>query len=263
MRVGNPFGDRSVIEFADYRSPNWVGTPAAGETTNVDAGVGRLGIPVPARLWTPTGLAVDTPAPLLVANDGTGLADDADLLSWATWLGDRTGPFRVLLLDPADGRRDEWYAANDDYADDLVDLVLTAVKQRAATSATIGLGISLGALAMLALHRRRPDALNALAVQSGSFFTAETDPQESGYGRFDQVCRAVRRITTEPSERRVPTYLCCGAIEENLVNNLRMAESLRGQDYPLDVMIFPDAHTMTGWRDSWSPSLDRLIAEAP
>ena len=262
-RVGNPFGDRSVIEFADYRPPEWVGTAIDGDTTIVDVDTGRLGVPVPARLWSPSGLDPTTPAPLLVANDGTGLADDAELLSWATWLGDRTGPFRVLLLDPADGHRDEWYAANDDYADDVADLVLPAVRVRAATTRTIGLGISLGALAMLALHRRRPDALDALALQSGSFFTAETDPQESGYGRFDQVCRAVRRFTTEPSERPVPTYLCCGAIEENLVNNLRMAESLRGQDYPLDVMIFPDAHTMTGWRDSWSPGLDRLIAEAP
>jgi enterochelin esterase family protein len=51
----------------------------------------------------------------------------------------------------------------------------------------------------------------------------------------------------------------CGAIEENLANNLRMAEALRGQGYPVDLRILPDAHTMIGWRDAWTPGLSRLL----
>ncbi|GAA3613211.1 alpha/beta hydrolase [Microlunatus ginsengisoli] len=258
-RIGNPFGDRSVIDFADYRPPEWVGTEPAGELVELDIRSGRLGRPIPTRLWSPSGLDPAAPAPLLVANDGTGLANDAQLLGWATWHGGRGRPLRVLLLDPAPGCRDDWYAANDDYADDVAELVLPAAGERVAVAATAGLGISLGALAMLTLQRRRPDRLDALALQSGSFFTPRTDPQESGYGHFEQVCAAVRRITLDPAPRTVPAFVCCGAIEENLANNLELADALDRQGYPVDWTIFPDAHTMIGWRDAWTPGLDRLI----
>jgi enterochelin esterase-like enzyme len=258
-RVGNPFGDRSVVQFPDYRPPVWVGTDPEGSLHSIDLEPGRLGIALPAILWTPAGLDTSRPAPLLVANDGTALAEDADLLCWATWLSRAAGPFRVLLTDPAPGLRDRWYAASPEYADDLVEVGLAAVAARVAVSTTIGLGISLGAVATLALQRRHPTAFDAVVLQSGSFFSPQTDPQESGYGHFDQVCRAVRDIKSRPAVRTVPALITCGAIEENLVNNLEMARALADQGYGVEWKVVPDAHTMTGWRDAWSPELDRLI----
>ena len=95
-RIGNPFGDRSVIDLLRLRPPDWLGT-----TT------GRRARPLeprrrPARrrrcrpgCGRPAGLGRRRPAPLLVANDGTGLGDRRpSLLSWATWHGrgsDRSG----------------------------------------------------------------------------------------------------------------------------------------------------------------------------
>jgi enterochelin esterase family protein len=258
-RIGNPFGDRSVIEFGDYAQPDWVGTAPAGERDVIEIAAGRLGTAIPAQLWTPTGLNRDEPAPLLVAHDGSGLASEADLLGWATWHGAVRQPIRLLLLDPAPGCRDAWYSANDGYSDDEVDTVLASVRARVAVSAAVGLGISLGAVATLSLQRRHPDAYDAVVLQSGSFFTPQTDPQEASYGHFDHVCRAVRAIKATRSERPVPAFVTCGAIEENLLNNNQLAQALTEQDYGVDWKVVGDAHTMTGWRDAWSPELDRLI----
>ena len=48
----------------------------------------------------------------------------------------------------------------------------------------IGVGVSLGALAMLHAHRPAPGAFGALFLQSGSFFTPELDPQEKQIRRL-------------------------------------------------------------------------------
>ncbi len=257
--ISNPFGGRSVIEFGDYAEPDWVGTVPDGVLETVDVPPERLSTTIPSQLWTPSGLNRDEPAPLLVAHDGSGLADDAALLGWATWHGAVRRPVRVVLLDPAPGGRDAWYSANDGYSDDEVGAVLTAVRARVSVSGTVGLGISLGAVATLAVQRRHPDAYDAVVLQSGSFFTPQTDPQEAGYGHFDQVCRAVREIKATRPERPVQAFVTCGAIEENLVNNIQLAEALRAQGYGVDWKMVGDAHTMTGWRDAWSPELDRLM----
>jgi enterochelin esterase family protein len=189
------------------------------------------------------------------------MADAGSLLSWATWHCAAARPIRVALLDAAIGYRDQWYAADTAYLDHLASAVLPALAERAAVSATVGLGASLGALSLLCLHRRHPRSLDALAIQSGSFLAADLDPQESDYAYFDQVCGAVTRLSEAgTSERLIPLLLTCGAIEENLANNRRMAAALLRQGYPVDVRILPDAHTMIGWRDAWSPGLARLLA---
>ena len=41
-----------------------------------------------------------------------------------------------------------------------------------AATVRVGVGVSLGALAMLHAHRTQPPAFDALFLQSGSFFTA-------------------------------------------------------------------------------------------
>jgi len=263
-RVPNPFGDKSEIRFPDYREPSWLLTPATGPITEIDTPAGRLTRPVPVRLWSPAGLAAGAAAPLLLVHDGSDMAERGRLLSWAAEHA-RTRPIRVALLDPPIGLRDQWYSADPDYCAHLAEVVLPALTARVLTGPVVGLGASLGALAMLTLQRRHPGSISGLALQSGSFFTPELDPQESGYDFFDRVCAAVRQIGIGPDlsidapPRHVPTLLTCGAIEENRFNNEAMVSALRAQQYPVTFRLVPDAHTMIGWRDAWYPALDELI----
>ena len=263
-RVANPFGDKSEIRFPDYREPNWLLTEPSGPLRWVQTPAGRLTQPVPVQLWSPPGLSSAAAAPLLLVHDGSDMADRGSLLSWATSIS-RDLPIRVALLDPPHGLRDQWYAADPDYSDHLAEVVLPALTSRVLTGPVIGLGASLGALGMLALQRRHPGSISALALQSGSFFTRELDSQESHYAQFDQVCAAVRLITagpdmsTDAAPRPVPVLITCGTIEENRFNNEAMAAALRRQHHPVAVRLVPDAHTMIGWRDAWFPALDDLI----
>ena len=263
-RVPNPFGEKSEIRFPDYREPAWLMTPMAGPVRTVQTSAGRLAEQVPVQLWSPAGLSGDRAAPLLLAHDGSDMAQRGSLLSWASAMSS-SSPVRVALLDPAAGLRNEWYAADPDYADHLAEVVLPALTARVLTGPVIGLGASLGAVSMLTLQRRHPGSISALALQSGSFFTPTLDAQESSFAQFEQICAAVRRmssgpdLTTVTAPRPVPVLMTCGAIEENLANNKLMASTLRRQGHPVTMRVVPDAHTMIGWRDAWSPELDDLI----
>lgn len=257
-RVTDPFGDKSEIRFPDYREPTWLSTPPRGTTRPVTV-PDLLGTAVPVRLWSPVGLDDTTAAPLLVVHDGSDLADRGDILRWATAHA-TTDPLRVVLVDPAPGLRQDWYAATPDYADHLAGVLLPAVTEQVNCDRVVGLGASLGALALLYLHRRHPAALDALVLHSGSFFTWEFDSQESAWAPFDRICTEVARMAGPDGQRPVPVLMTCGAIEENLANNRAMAAALTAHGYPLRFVMNPDAHTVIGWRDTWFPALDELLA---
>lgn len=263
-RVPNPFGEKSEIRFPDYHEPGWLLTQPEGPLRTIETKAGRLAQPVPVQLWSPSGLSADTVAPLLLVHDGSDMADRGSLLRWATAIS-RDIPIRVALIDPQHGLRDLWYAANPDYSDHLAEVVLPAITSKVLTGPVIGLGASLGALAMVALQRRHPGSISALALQSGSFFTRELDAQESNFSHFDQVCTAVRMISAGPdlsidaAPRPVPVLITCGLIEENRFNNESLAAALAQQHHPVTLRLVPDAHTMIGWRDAWFPALDELI----
>lgn len=262
-KVPNPFGPKSELLLPGYTEPGWLHSPDTGTVGDVVVPPG-FDPPVPVRLWSPDGLAADTPAPLLIANDGSDLADRGSLLRWAgaTVAGGRTGPFRVALLDPPQGYRDDWYAADEGYSDEIAGTVLPALRAAAPTTAVIGLGASLGAVAMLCLQDRHPDSVDALALQSGSFFTRALDPQESGFTHFERLCRAAERLAVRTTSRPVPVLLTCGTLEENRANNGLMAQALRTQGYPVRCRWVGDAHTMIGWRDAWGTDLADLIVAA-
>ncbi len=262
LRVPNPYGDKSEIRFAEYVPPLWLATRDRGSSQDVPTARGELEVPVPTTLWSPDGLYDGTPAPLLVAHDGSDMAERGSLLRWATHAAQER-PFRVALLDPAPGRRHEWYAAAPLYSDHLHHTVLPAIGTRVSVSTTVGLGASLGALAMLALQRRHPGSLDAMALQSGSFFTGRLDPQESGYEFFDQVCAAVVDLAAGPAAHQGRVLITCGAVEENRANNEQMARALVAQGYRVEMHLLPDAHTMIGWRDGWSPGLEILLDATP
>lgn len=256
--VPGPFGNKSEIRFPDYRPPHWLQVPADGTTVEI-ADQGGLEVPVPIHLFSPASLQPDQPAPLLVVHDGSDMATRGSLLSWACA---QPTPPRVALLDPPIGYRNPWYAANQQYADHVAGQILPALHSAVPVSATIGLGASLGALSMMTIHRRHPESFDALALQSGSFFTGELDPQESHWPFYREVCTAVAEFAAAlPGQvRPVPVLMTVGAIEENRANNEQLAGALTFQGYPVDARIVPDAHTMIGWRDAWSPGMDQLLA---
>jgi enterochelin esterase family protein len=96
-------------------------------------------------------------------------------------------------------------------------------------------------------------------LQSGSFFTAALDAQESGYGQFAQICSAVADIAGTPATRTCRVVITCGTVEENRANNELIAEVLTAQGYQVRLRLVPDAHNMIGWRDAWSPDLEELL----
>lgn len=260
--VPGPFGDKSEISFGDYVAPSWLTAPPLDREVDLPPGTAFADEHdvVPVRLITPADLPDDEDAPMLLVHDGSDMLERGSLARWAAA---QPQPIRLALLDPAFGRRNDWYAANDDYADHLATVVIPMLRGRMAVSTVIGLGASLGALSMVHLHRRHPDAVDALALQSGSFFTAELDPQEEHWPLFRRVCTAVTAIMAAlPVQvRPIPLLMTVGAIEENRSNNEQMAGALAFQGYPVDPRIVPDAHTMIGWRDAWSPGLDELLAK--
>lgn len=241
--VDGAFGPKSVVEFAEYSPPRWVDAgDVAGEATELSIDSTHLGATVHGLLWSPPGLGED--APLLVVHDGP----EYDRLAGITRFLGSAGvpPVRALLLDP--GHRDAWYSANDAYARALHDEVLPSVP----ASMRIGVGTSLGALAMLHAYRHRPGAFDALFLQSGSFFTPELDPQESGFAGFGAVTAFVARELSAA----VPVVMTCGTVEENLANNLAMARRLGAELHEVR-----DAHNYTAWRDAFDPYLTGLLAK--
>jgi len=262
VRAGGAFGDKSVVEFPGYRPPAWLDIdPVPGRQRSLDVDSTALGASITAMLWAPDGLDQAESAPLVVVHDGP----EYDRLGGITrYLGAaiRAGTVpavRAVLLDPGD--RNEWYSANPAYAQALCTDVLPAVDDLVRVSARVGVGVSLGGLALLHAHHRHPGAFDALLLQSGSFFSPQLDPQESQFPGFDAVTRFVAHLAAGGADpAAVPTLLTCGTVEENRANNEAMMRHLRGLGYPAELVLVPDAHNYTAWRDALDPSLTRLIS---
>jgi enterochelin esterase-like enzyme len=261
LRAGGAFGDKSVVQFPGYREPYWLTMPGVPERTQ------PLSVKTRARrttmtgvLWSPEDLAADEPAPLLVVHDGPEYATLAGLTAYlGAMIAAGTMPaLRAALLSPGD--RNSFYSANRGYANALCQEVVPVLDELAPTTARIGLGASLGALAMLHAHRSFPETFSGLVLQSGSFFSPELDPQESGFSGFKPVTGFVAEIEQATSDSRpIPVVITCGAPEENLANNKQMVAALTGLGYPVDFHEVRDAHNYTAWRDALHPAATDLF----
>jgi enterochelin esterase-like enzyme len=262
-RVTGAFGEKSVLESADYVAPRWL-TAARVPSTEVAAQLDApdLDASIDIIIWAPDSLGEDEPAPLLIVHDGP---EYARLGAFTDYLGSSVAAgsipaLRAALLGPGD--RNAWYSANPAYAGTLTGVALPAIEAIAPSTVRIGVGASLGALAMLHLHRTAPTRLDGLLLQSGSFFTPELDPQEAGFSGFAAVTEFVAKVHAAAGDARcVPAVLTCGTAEENLANNEAMAASLAGLGYPAQLVRVPDAHNYTAWRDALDPHLTTLIAD--
>jgi enterochelin esterase-like enzyme len=264
LRAPGAFGDKSVLEFADYHRPAWLDAPVLpGGVTELRVPSRYLHAEVEVRLWAPADAGPTEQLPLLVAHDGPEYDALSGLTTYAGAMiaAERLPRHRVALLGA--GERDEWYSASVSYARALALAVLPTIRRRFAVAGpVVGMGASLGGLAALHAQRRHPGLFGGLFLQSGSFFNRRLDPQERGFGRYGRITRFVadtRRgtLAAEP----VPATLTCGELEENLANNRQMAEVLHGQGYRAGFVELPDVHNYVAWRDAFDPHLTGLLAE--
>jgi enterochelin esterase family protein len=136
----------------------------------------------------------------------------------------------------------------------LCTAVLPALRSAVAVGGSVvGMGASLGGLAMLHGEHRHPGSFGALFLQSASFFTPRLDPREAGFPRFARIVRFVR-AALRAGPARVPVAMTCGRAEENVYNNRLMARALA-----VELDEVPDLHNYTAWRDAFDPYLTRLL----
>jgi len=269
-QVQGAFGPKSVLEFPSYRPPRWLTAKAEpGHSATFEVPAGSLDGAVGVRTWAPAGARDEDLLPLLVAHDGPEYDALASLTGYlaAGVAGGWLPRLRAALLSP--GPRDRWYSANPRYARALARAVIPALDRRLATSVRVGMGTSLGGLAMLHAHCRYPGVFDGLFLQSGSFYCPRFDDHERQFPYYPRVVRfvagvlprAARHGAAHRGDRLVPITLTCGAIEENVDNNRLMAQALRARGYPVTWHELPDMHNYTAWRDAFDPHLTRLLRQ--
>jgi enterochelin esterase family protein len=199
---------------------------------------------------------------VVVAHDGPDYDRFGELSRYTAAMiaAGRVPPYHLVLLPP--GERFEWYSANPAYARALAgDVLPKLAAELGCDGPVVGVGASLGGLAMLHAQRRHAERFAGLFLQSASLFQPRFDRQESGFRRYLRIVRftgGVRRGSGGPT---MPVAMTCGAVEENLANNADMAAVLRGHGYDVSFAEVPDAHTWIGWRDSYDPHLTALLTK--
>jgi enterochelin esterase-like enzyme len=268
-RAPGPFGDKSVVRWPEYQPPRWTGSTPAETGT-----LAHITIPSPVSrsefdvlVWSSPRVEHGEPVPLLVVHDGPEYESYSDLLRY---LGTEVEagalpPMRAALIPPVE--RDNSYSASALYArvfgQDLLPALLRAAPTPPGRSMRIGMGASLGALAMLHLHRTKPATFGGLFLQSGSYFRQRFDPQESSFVRFRRITRFVGRVLTQTDwSHLIPVAMTCGSGEENIYNNRAMRDALARQGYDVLWREVRDAHNWTAWRDAFDPALGSLLRAA-
>jgi enterochelin esterase-like enzyme len=259
----NPLGATSVIEFPEYERPWWVDHDAPdGSLERVEVRSRALRTRVPVDVWSSEGARDGKPRPLLVVHDGPETAEFTlllKLLAIEVELGNLP-PLRAALLHPV--RRDDAYAASSAYARALANEILPGIAGAAPTPyrrrMRIAMGASLGALAAFHAHREHEDLFGALFLNSGSFFR-RTDEHERGFDRFERIARFTSKVERTRVDEPVPVTITCGLAEQNLESNRKLAGTLAAQGYDVELAETPDAHTWTGWRDTYEPHLVNLL----
>ena len=256
---GNPdvkdgaFGPHSFLALPGYQEPRWLDlAPAPGTYREVA---------VDAVVWQPESVASNDRLPMLVAHDGPEMDGYGRLTAYvAALVGAGELPaMRVALLAP--GPRDERYAANPAYPSKLGSTAISRLlRQYPSDHRPVLSGQSLGALAALHAAWNQPDTFGGLFLQSGSFFTQDLDPQESGYSKFADVTGFVADVHAAARAPALPPIaMTCGTAEENLANNIAMREALRHLGADVTWGETRQGHTWTCWRDLLDPHLTELL----
>ncbi len=258
--VGGAFGEHSWLPLPGYVEPAWISVePIESGLTPLPVETSPVG-PVDVQIWAPEGIAPSFELPLLLSHDGPEFAMYAGLTHFAgAMVAEGTlPPFRLALVRP--GSRNLWYAANPSYAQTLVEHVLPAITTQYKSKQPVLMGASLGALAALYAEWNHPGTFAGLFLQSGSFFTLTTDPQESGFEYYAEVTGFVNQVLAATSAPSTPEVaMTAGTPEENVHNNRVMAAHLATLGLEVDFNETPDMHNFTAWRDTFDPCLIELL----
>jgi len=267
LRAPGPFGDKSVVEFPGYHPPAWLTAERAsppGDAADLTFHSPDLDGSMHVRLWSSPGTSADDRLPLLLAHDGIDYANYSGLTVMLDRLtGDGTlPPMRAALLHPV--HRDEHYAASPTYARVLSEQLLPFLHAQGPIAPgrhmRVGLGASLGGLALLHAHRTYPSTLGGLFLQSASLFHHRYDRFAISLEHFTRIRQFLDRVHAERDwHSPIPIRMTCGRVEMNFANNRAASLALRRQGYDLDFRPVQDAHNWIGWRDAWSPGLVRLL----
>jgi enterochelin esterase family protein len=257
--VGGAFGEHSWLPLPGYVEPAWISVdPVASTLTplTVESPVG----PIDVQVWAPDGITPSFELPLLLSHDGPEFAMYAGLTHYAGAMvaSAELPPFRLALIRPT--TRNLWYAANPQYAEALTQLVLPALATQYKSRQPVLMGASLGALAALYAEWHHPGTFEGLFLQSGSFFTPDTDPQESRFEFYAEVTGFVREVLAATAAPSTPAVsMTAGATEENVHNNRVMAAHLAELGLSVEFDETPDMHNFTAWRDVLDPDLTGLL----
>ncbi len=262
-RAAGVFGEHSLLEFPGYAAPGWLaeagGRPWTRQPLRVeDSGAG---IEVAGELCSPAG-SEGEPLPLLVVHDGPEYERLARLPDYLALLADRDPALRcrALLLQPIE--RDRSYSASPAYARALVEQAIPAARALAPTEGPIvGVGASLGALALLHAAVTYPGAFGGVFAQSGSFFLPRFDAHEQRFSFYRRVVDFVDRLDSEPARLAgLRIAQTSGLGEENLDNNRALDARLRKRGVDSTLTEGRDGHNYTAWRDLLDPALGDLLA---
>ncbi len=273
LRAPGPFGEKSAVELEAYSAPGWLRSQAPpGRVEHVRVRVGRLKTTMVVPVWHHHGAGAGAPQPhhgawagvpqphtLLLVHDGPEYAEYSLLLHFLDAIAaeGRVPPVAAALLPPVE--RNETYSASALYAAALAREIVPALAKAVPHERRIGIGASLGALAMLHAHRRHPQLFDALLLQSGSYFRRRFDRQEAEFPRFERISRFVGEVLRGKDPAPIPVAITCGTAEENLANNRAVAAALAEQGYDVRFATVRDAHNWTCWRDGLDPHLPELL----
>ena len=262
-RVDGVLGAHSVLELPGYRAPDWlVSTTQPWVARPVAAGSPVAELEVTGDLLSPEGVGPDQELPLLVVHDGPEYVRLARLLDYLDWLGHSDAALRCRVLSLAPVDRDRSYAASPVYTQALVEQALPRARAAAATEGPlVGLGASLGGLALAHAAATYPGTFAGLLAQSGSFFLPQFDAHEARWPHYGEVVTATAALHADPSPLTgVVVRLTAGAGEENLENNHALARRLVSLGVDAALTTGRDGHNHTAWRDLLHPTLGELLA---
>ena len=205
---------------------------------------------LPALVWAHPDANGDSP--LLVAHDGPEYAEHSSLLRLLPQLP----PLRATLIGPVD--RNEIYSAS-------APATRARSPRRSCPSlppapVRIGLGASLGALALFHAHRRFPQSFDALYLQSGSFFR-RAESYERWFPRYERIARFVGGVHRNRPERPIPRRARLRHGRGEPRREPRPRRLARRPRYDVRLHEFRDGHNWVAWRDSFQPAPARVARE--
>ncbi len=262
VTVETAFGSRSVMEMPGYAVPSWLSDPAVPGGFTPMVLEGETADEVPVTVWAPDGTE-GRALPLLLVHDGPEYDQLASItqFSAAKIAAGELPPHRVALAHPV--LRDAWYSGSPKYLRTIAQQGLWRLHEHAPiTGPVVVMGASLGGLTALLVGMLDADEIGGVFSQSGSFFQARHDGQESSYKYFGRISRRVQEIIDTPEATRpLRIGLTCGALEENAANNRDMAAALARAGHHVTHAEVADLHNYTAWRDALDPHLTEVLRD--